>query len=48
MAAEAAIWGQLSTQPLGLELRIVPGLESANEIGGAFDAELAQRCGRQA
>ena len=33
---------------LGLSGESFPGLESANEIGGAFDAELAQRRGRQA
>ena len=32
---------------LGLSGESFPGLESANEIGGAFDAELAQRRGRR-
>jgi hypothetical protein len=33
---------------LGLSGEYFPAVESANQIGGALDAELAQRCGRQA
>jgi hypothetical protein len=43
-----SLQGSALLSRLGLSGEYFPAVESANQIGGALDAELAQRCGRQA